>query len=47
MLFPLNNFGRDALISFSEVCSEGLPLGIGAIVRTSVLFFFHIKWLAL
>ena len=47
ILFPLNNFWRDALISF-KVCSKGLPLGIGAIKRTSVFFFlFHIKWLTL
>ena len=46
ILFPLNNFWKDALISF-EVCSEVLPLGIGAIIRTSVFFPFHIKWLAL
>ena len=46
ILFPFNNFWRDALILF-EVWSEGLPLGIGAIIRTSVFFLFHIKWLAL
>ena len=39
ILFPLNNFWRDALISF-KVCSEGLPLGIGAIIRTSAFFPF-------
>ena len=47
ILFLLNHFWRDALISF-KVCSEGLPLGIAAIIRTSVFFpFFHIKWLVL
>ena len=38
ILFPLNSFWRDALISF-EVCSEGMPLGIRAIIRTSVFSF--------
>ena len=46
ILFPLNNFWRDALISF-EVCNEGLPVGIGVIIRTSVFFLFHSKGLAL
>ena len=41
-----NNFWRDALILF-EICSEGLPLRIGAIIRTSIFFLFLIKWLAL
>ena len=41
ILFPLNNFWRNALISF-EVCSEGLPLGIGAIIRTSVFCCFFL-----
>ena len=48
ILFNLNNVWRDALISF-EVCSEGLPLGIGAIIKTSVfvvylfIFFFFVS----
>ena len=42
ILFPINNFWRHALISF-KVCSEWLPLGIGAIIRTSVFFSFFIS----
>ena len=39
ILFPLNNFWKDALLTF-EVCSEELPLGLGAIIRTNVFCCF-------